>query len=296
MYKKISALLLTIAMLFTMFAFTSCTEENGFPVNAAGIIVEAEPENIVVLNKNLADIIYCIGFDEKIAGRCDEVNQKGMHVVPSVGASDNVSVKKIKKLKADVVFADEALSKSVISKLKKAGIPTAVFKDVEKPEQIKKTYINIGAILGGNKDGKSLGKKAFEDLYEDLKDVKGAVDEKNVVKTIGYIYSDNGKLKTVNGSSWKASLLEFTGATNIFKNSKSDALDVSELSVANPDFIFCGDMEVVRRIRNSKRLKNLKASKKDIHIIALDEISMQGETSLYALEKMLRKMYPEDFR
>ena len=138
MKKSLLALALVIVTAVTGLAFSSCSSDSEFPVTAGNITIKAEPKNIIILNKNDADIISCIGYIDKLAGRSDSVNQKGMELVPSVGSANDPSYSKIKKLKADVVFADDTLKSDTKKKLQSSGITVISHEKADTVEQLKK--------------------------------------------------------------------------------------------------------------------------------------------------------------
>ncbi len=293
---KITAVALALITALSVFTFSSCNDNSEYPVKVNGITINEEPENVVALTKNCADIISCMDYDDKLAGRADEVNQKGMHVVPSVGSASNISLNKIKELKADVVFADETLNADTVNKLKNSGITVITFNNAENEKQLKELYIKFGTILGGKKKGKNKAEAASKELLKNLRNMKDTVTKKDTPVNMCYIYLENGKLKTLKNGSWGAGMLEYTGETNVFRNEKSDKVNLKKLLLSNPDYIFCSDRKVAKVLRGSKKLKKLSALKSGLRAVPYDEITMQGETSLLALKKMLKKMYPEDFK
>lgn len=295
MKKRILAVLLAAVTLLSSAAFTSCSEESDYPVNVGGIKIEEEPDKIVVLSKNLADIISNIGYDVKLVGRSDEVNQKGMAVVPSVGEENIASAVSIVNLGAEVVFSDDTINTDTKNALIKHGTPVVIPEEANTPKQLKNVYRQLGTILGGNIKGKKKADEAFKDLYDELTDVKNAIAETNLVRTVCYLYIENGALKTMHSASWGSKMLGFTGADNVFKNEKTPVVDVDKLLLSNPDFIFCSDMKTVKYLRTKKTFKRLTAIRKNIHIIPLDNINSQGATASAVVEKMLRYMFPEEF-
>ncbi len=295
MKNKVLAIVLAITTAVAALSFTACQEKKSeYPVTAGSVTVKSEPKKIVVLNKNYADIISCIGFDAKIAGRSDSVNQKGMDVVPSVGLAADPSFDKIKSLKADVVFADDSLNTTVKDNLEKSGITVIIPEQSNTPKQVKNIYIQFGSILGGKLTGKAKAKEAFDDLYDELKDLEDTVEDKDVVTTICYIYSDNGVLKTMTNSTWGGRLLSYTGAVNVFKDAKSDVIDAKKLMLSNPDYIFCEDKEVAKTLKTSDSLSGLKAMNDSTRrfVVSYDDITMQGKTSIETVKKMISKIYP----
>ncbi len=294
--KKILSVLIAAFMLLSLASLLGgCSGESDYPVKIGGFTFEEEPQEIVILNKNLADIISCTGYDIKMVGRSDEVDQKGLQVVPSVGTSREPDVSKIKKLGADVVFADDAIDDSVVEALSAENIPVIKTEEANTPKQLKNVYRKLGTILGGNITGKKQGADAYKSLTATLKDVKSAVDSKNIVNTVVYLYIDNGVLKTFNSNTWGATMLSYTGAVNVAKNFESNVADTKNLKLSKPDFIFCSDETVKKYLNDHSELSSLAALKKHTFIVPLSDIAMQGNSSLDVLENMLKDMYPEDF-
>lgn len=294
--KKILPVLIAAAMLFSLSALLGgCSGKSDYPVKIGGITFEEEPQEIVILNKNLADIISCVGYDIKMVGRSDEVSQQGLQVVPSVGSSSEPDVDKIKELEADVVFADNSIDDAAVNQLTSEGIPVVKIENANTPKQLKNVYKKLGSILGGNITGKKQGAEAYKSLTTTLKDVKSAVDSKSIVTTVVYLYIDKGVLKTFNSNTWGATLLGYTGAVNVAQNLEGDVVNADDLILSNPDFIFCADETVENYLNNHYELYTLSALSEHTFIVPLDDIAMQGNTSLDVLENMLRDMYPEDF-
>lgn len=288
MFKKVLSVALAAVMLLGVAAlFTSCGEDEEFPVEIGKIKIEKEPERIVILDKNLADIVSATGYDVKMVGRSDEVNQKGLNVVPSMGTAHDPSVTQIKKEKADIVFAGDTLNDADIKKLEKAGIVVAQFESANTLKQLKFLYIKIGRMLGGNITGKKAAVKAYNEIRDTLKAVKTAAKNDKTVSTLAYLYTDNGVLKTVNSGSWAATLLGYTGSVNVFANEETDVVDLDTLLLANPNHIFVSDKDVKEYLETSEVLKNLSALSDNTFIIPLDELSLQGFTSLDVMQKIM---------
>ena len=289
MFKNALFLLLAgVLLLGTAALLGSCGEQAEFPVKIGNITVEKEPENIVILDKNLADIISAIGYDVKMTGRSDEVNQKGLEVVPSMGTAHDPSVTNIIKAKTDVVFAGGTLNDADIEKLKKANIIVAQFEPANTMKQLKSLYVKIGRMLGGNNAGRVAAVKAFNEIRDTLTAVKSAAKRDKTVSTLAYLYADNGVLKTVNNGCWANTLLSYTGSVNVFESAESDVVDIDKLMLANPNHIFVADKTVLSYLTTSDVLSDLDALSENTFIIPLDELKLQGYTSLDVVEKMLR--------
>ena len=102
--KLISITLAAAVMLSTALIFSGCGDKD-YPVTVANFTIDKKPENIVILDPSTADIVSFMGYDVKMVGRSDEVDQEWMSVVPSVGAEENPDIEKIKQSGASIVFA-----------------------------------------------------------------------------------------------------------------------------------------------------------------------------------------------
>lgn len=296
MQRKLLSALLAVMIILSSALFSSCGGESDYPVSFDEITIQQEPERIVVLSKNLADIISTMGYDVKMVGRSDEVTQKGLQVVPSVGSAQSPSAASIDEVKAEVVFSDaQGLDPSAEKAIKAKKIPIIKLDTAATPKQVRGIYKRTARILEGNVTGKKAGAESYDKLSETLKSVRdAAVSESDIIKTIAYLYMEDGVLKTFNQNTWGSTMLGLTGATNVFKSADTDVVDIKALALSNPDFIFCADKETQAYLSSQKDLKKLSALKTSF-ILPYDEITMQGNTALSVLEDMLKKMYPEEF-
>jgi len=296
MKKRVLSAFMAVSMIFSLaFPLASCGALKEYPVTISEITLEQEPKNIVILDKNLTDIVSCIGYDIKLVGRSEEVNQKGLEVVPVVGNKADPSPKKIKELEADLVIADNTLDNSIRRKIIENGVQVVQFDEAQTKIQLKNLYENIGRVLGGNITGVAKADKEYDDFIETLDNIKYAAQADSVVKTACYLYIDNGVLKTMNGASWGGIMLEDTGAMNIFANAETDVVDSEQFLLADPDFIFCDSQEVVDYLVYSDIYYDLSALEGNTFVVPLQDITMQGYTALDVLESMLKDMYPEQF-
>ena len=297
MGKKFLAVILALLMITTSaFGLTSCSQGSEYPVTVGSVTVGAEPNSIVILSKNLADIISCMGYDIKMTGRSDAVTQKGFQVVPSVGDESAPNVEAIAEIGAEIVFAESNLDPAVKEQIEEKGITVAIFDDAQTLKQLKSMYEKIGSILGGNITGKSQGAEASKELFDTMKEVKDAVIEEPVVKTICYVYLEDDILKTMNTGSWGSAMLNYTGATNVFKQAESNIVDNKTFLLSNPDCIFCGSEETVEYLKNSIELRELDALSENTFVVPYEDITMQGYTALEVLKTLLTNIYPEQFR
>lgn len=294
--KKFTAVILSVLLLgLCLCGFTSCGGNKEFPVTVQEIEIKEEPLNVVVLSKNLADVLTCIGYDGKLVGRSDQVNQQGIEVVPSVGSAQEPDVEKIKELNTDVVFADSTLQQDVKKKIQDEDIYVLTYDVVPTLSQLQTVYSEIGSVLGGNLTGKQAGVDGYNKLVETMKRIKEtAYTGDQINMTFAYVYLDeNGILKTLNEGKWATTLTNYTGALNVMENSESDEVDEETLELSNPDFLFCDSQETIDYLNQSLVLWDLPALS-GATVVELDSLNLQGYTSLEVLENMVAVIYPDE--
>lgn len=295
MKKIVSVILASSLALSACVGLAGCSDdkESNYPVSVADITIETEPMDIVVLSDETADIISYLGYDGKMVGRSDEVNQNFLSIVESVGSAQFPDVDKIKSKATDIVFADDTLDDSVKNELTDAGILVINVVAPETTTELETTYVTIAKILGGAVDGAQKGNDSFYELLDTMKKYKNE-NNTDVSKTICYLYLDGDNLNTLNSGTYGDMLLGYTGAVNVAVNVSESVIDTKVLKIANPDYILYADDATLDFVKNDSDLKSLKAIKNNSTLLVTkDEINRMGTTSLLTLNKIMNFMYPE---
>ena len=294
--RLISISLVVILILSSLLTFSGCGNSD-YPVEVANYVINSEPENIVVLDAPTADIISYIGYDIKMVGRSDEVNQDWMQVVPSVGSASNPDAEQIKNSGATVVFAGETLDSNVKETLQDSGIQVITMAQAETTKQLETNYITLGKILGGKVTGANKGAESYKNLIDDMEQIKTSVTSEmnsDILYTVCYIYFENNQLKMMTSGTYGDMLLSYTGAVNAAVNIEESKVDVNTLKIANPNFIFYADDATLNAIKTDGVLSKLKAvNNGKILMVTSDEMKRQGLTAIDTLQKMVQFMYPE---
>lgn len=296
MKNRVISITLAIMLAFSvLLTFAGCGDEN-YPVEVANFVIKSEPESIVVLDPSAADIISYIGYDVKMVGRSDEVNQDFLTVVPSVGSSASPDVDEIVNSGATVVFAGEKLDDTVKEALQSNDIMVITMSQAETSEQLETNYLTLGKILGGKVAGAEKGGKAYADLLEEMNAVKTTVTESNqsaVLNTACYLYYEDDNLKLMTNGTYGDMLLGYTGAVNVAVNIEENEVDVNTLKVANPNYVFYADDATLQAVKADAVLSGLTAIKTGkTFMVTKDEMSRQGFTAIETLNKMVNFMFP----
>ena len=161
MKNRIISISLAVILAFSvLLTFAGCGDNN-YPVEVANFVIKSEPENIVVLDPSTADIISYIGYDVKMVGRSDEVNQSFLSIVPSVGSASSPDADEIINSGATVVFAGENLDDTVKQTLQSNDIMVITMSQAETSEQLGTNNCgkSISEQLGVGNDDRSISKQ-----------------------------------------------------------------------------------------------------------------------------------------
>lgn len=296
--KKVISVLLAATLAFSATTlFTGCDSEKDYPLEVANLEIKKEPENIVVLSAETADIISYIGYDVKMVGRSDEVNQEFLSVVPSVGSAQVPNIEKIKESEADIVFADVDIDSTAVKALADEGIMVISMASPKNLAEIETAYVTLGKILGGQFAGTEKGASSFESFLSDMEMITDGINTGSVPKTVCYLYLDGDTLRTLNSGTCGDFILSYTGAINTAINITESKVDPRILKVANPEAIFYADDATLKYIKNDPDLAALSAVKsKRMYMITPTEMERMGTTAVNTVNKMVSYIYPESVK
>ncbi len=294
--KKFASLLLAGLLAFSSAAMFSGCGDGEFPVKVANITIDKEPQNIVVLDPNAADIIEEIGYTGKMVGRSDEVDQQSLSVAPSVGSSAQPDVEAIKSYDTNLVFADNTLDDTIKSELEESGIDVIKIDVADTANQLETIYTSVGKILGGNTSGASKAASAYSTLLSDMEAVKeqaASLNTSGALSTVCYLFMDDGNLKMMTSGSYGDMLLGYTGCVNVAVNIEENSVDVNTLKIANPNYVFYSDEATLNAIKADTVLSTLNAIKSNNALmVPLSSMQRQGSTALSTLNTMVGFIYP----
>ncbi|MBQ4128734.1 MAG: ABC transporter substrate-binding protein [Ruminococcus sp.] len=282
MFKKSISLFLCVCLIIAMtLCLCSCKDAKNdeYPVTIGDVTIEEEPLNIVVLSDCLADVISYMGYDVKMVGRSIECDQEFLSIVPSVGSAQSPDVKAIIASEADLVITEASVSKNTKNALDQAQIPVITLKRADSFENLKTLYAQLGAALGGNVSGRATGEGAYDELMTTFSDFENAIPS-NVVKTACYLYVDeNGTLCTLTKGTIQHEFFSHCGATNIFSEQEKSEVDLEQLKIGTPAYIFYSDENVLNLLNADDKLAAIDAlTNGNTYQVKLSDLSRQGRT------------------
>ncbi len=297
MFKKSISLFLCICLIITMaLCLGSCKKENSdeYPVTIGDVTITEEPLNIVVLSDCLADAISYMGYDVKMVGRSVECDQEFLSVVPTVGLAQSPDVKAIIANEADLVIAEAAVSENTLAALQEANIPVVTIKRADSFDSMKNLYAQLGSVLGGNVTGRATGEGAYDELVSTINDFENAIPS-NVVKTACYLYVDeNNTLCTLTKGTIQYEFFSHCGAINILSEQEAPQVDLEQLKIGTPAYVFYDDEAVLNLLKADSELATIDAlTNGNTYQVKLSDLSRQGTTYEELCYTMIDFMFGE---
>ncbi len=267
--------------------FNNNEEISDYPVEFVNTVIDEQPQKIVVLDDNLADIIIASGYIDKIVAKSSSCTQGELNGVKSLG--ENIDAEDIIGLNADLVFASDSLNQEIYDELRKNNIDVLRIVNPNKQEEIVALYQNIGRIMSGNITGAIKGTDAITKLSNDIRYMQLSVFENGELPTVCYLYNIDGK--TVTSDTYGDTILKSALVSNVASELENEVITYSELLDANPMYILC-PKEVKEEIENDVRYKTLDAVKNgDIIEIPQSYLTRQGYTSVEAIHQINSIVY-----
>ena len=288
--KRILSLITAVCLLLTVVSlFAGCDGPAGgeYPVTIGDVTIDKEPESIVVLNDDLADIVSFLGYDIKMVGRSAECDQDFLYVVPVMGAAASPDVNAITAANTNLVIADSTLNANSKASLEQAGVKVLTLEPAKSAEELRTVYINLGMALGGKEKGAVKGQESYDELFNMLDTLNTATS--SVVQTAAYLYLDgSGQLCTFVKDTLEYSIFSFNGCTNVFLNQATPVVNPDELRKGSPNYIFYDTPAVIQYLKASPELSKVSGLVNDhTMMIPLKQFMRHGSTAEKTVFDML---------
>ena len=294
MIKKITALFMCVLLVAGV--LVACGNQNDissgvgaqdFPVTIDGVTIAAAPTGVVVLSPNVADVILAMDYELPLKAKSAACTQSDLVALPNVTADD---VKQMKDLGANLVFTDTKLTQAQTDALSKEGIAVLTIADATGREDFDRLYSQVGAALKGAKTGYEHGKKVSQSIFLTIDDISRIIPKSNTPITVAYLYDDEGGVVT--SDTLEGKLIESAGLVNAASDGVKNKMAISELLIANPQYIFC-PTGVKAKLAQSAEYKKLTAVKTGkVYEMDPNLMLLQGRGVITAVSFMAGTVYP----
>ena len=213
--------------------------------------IAAQPERVVCLSPALSEIIYEMGYGDRIIGRssyCDYPSD--VKKAADLGSSANPDIDAIIDLLPDLVITSTPIASKDTFTMEQAGVKTVLIPAPTTLEGFSSVYTSLGLIFEGMFTGTEKG----EDTYSAVSKALGNTDAVN----IGHFVYVTENLTVAGGDTFESAVLSCFGS-NIAKNDTGYGFDKAELIENQPDIILLSNKYTVEDLLEDEYYSQLDA-------------------------------------
>lgn len=298
MRKSIRLLSFLLSVLLITSLFTGCNVQeqietvgdvifNEYPVTVGDVTVSQKPKRVVVLSDELADAVIASGFETSLIAASEDSDQNNFKTLAKVDPLDTAS---IIALTPDLIIS-HTYTEEQLAAFSDAKIPAVTIRLARNREDFERLYKELGSLLGGSHTGSEKALQNAQSVFRTLDDLQRIIPESNIVKTACYVFDTKGA--GVTGDMLTGTVMSYAGITNVFAGASDGVYDVQDLSVVEPQYIFC-PIGLKDEIMKDKNFKNLNAVKND-RVFEIDEklAVRNGRSIIMFATSVAGIVYPE---
>lgn len=304
--KKTFALLLALAMIFTLCA---CTK-NAEAVETPEVSESAEPESplskVVTIGPNCTEVFCILGLQDRIVGSCMTNHSLGalselaadVSGIP-VLCEGYPTVDEIVKSGCNFVYAYKwAFTDDFTYEELTANGITVYISDAVTYDEIWAEIRDIAELF----DVKDTAEEYISSQAERIDAVNAALEDTEPVKVLVYdSYAGGGYIYTAGAGNLETRFIETAGGVNICEDSEREwsGISIEDIAKANPDFIIIHDYsgtsydDKVKFLKTDPLLSQLECVQNDCFIRISLENTFCGSRTAETVELFAAAFHPD---
>lgn len=239
------------------------TSEPDFPVNVCGVRLEKAVEKAVCLSPAAAEIVFELGFWDKIVAVSVYCDYPEGLAAKKVGSAENPDIDAIIALNPDAVFTLSPLSERDIYALNEADIPVLVAKPPVDMEGYSALYREIATAFYGKEkaDGEKGDTKAVRIAASARSELEKAA---KTVSLESFVYVTE-KLTIAGSGTFESAVLSLSGANLC---TESGYVSTENLPEDAPKYIIASDALTTEDIYNDSTLYSYAYSGAEVKFVS----------------------------
>ncbi|MDB9787113.1 cobalamin-binding protein [Bacteriovoracaceae bacterium] len=226
------------------------------------------PKRVICLTEESVEIMYALGLEERIIGVSSFIERPEIaKKKPRVSGFTNANIKKIVKMKPDLVLGYSDIQKDIAKELIGHGLNVYIANHRSIFETLQFT-LWLSSFLGVAEEGSKL-------VGDYQKILKRLHEKGKLLKNRPKVYFEEWNDPMISSIQWVSELIEICGGINIFSSQANETLaknrivESQKVVSLNPDIIFgcwCGKKVEIDDFGNRENWNAIKAVKnKDIY-------------------------------
>lgn len=268
-------------------------------------------QRVVTLAPNLAEILYALGAQKKLAAVSNYTDYPAAaKSKPSVGMPVNPSLEAIVAAKPDVVLATAVNTWETVDSLERLGI--AVYTtDPHNVSDMLRSVTDIGSVIGAHEEATVLVGK----LRGRLDSLHAKLANAPAVRVLFVVWEH--PLQSVGMHTFIADALRYAGAEPVIQTKQDWPLvSMEEVVKLNPEYIVYADNQMgsrsgadsakladvsaavtihLRELRADKQWRDLPAVRRGHIAVVSEQIDMPAPELVDVIEQLAQELHPEIF-
>jgi iron complex transport system substrate-binding protein len=251
------------------------------------------PKRIVSLSPAITEALYVLGLEDAIVGvtiYCQKPPRA--QTKEKIGTLMEPDMEKIVSLKPDLVLTMSLTSPKEIQKLKNLGLKVVTFQIPQDFNLLCDFFLQLGKVVGKEKDSQRLIKEAQDHVSEIAKKVTSLPKPKVLIQ-IG-----SKPLFVATKKYFINDYIQFAGGTNIFQDGGLGSVSMEEVIKKNPDIIIIATMGISGENERKawKRFTTIEAVKKNkVYIVDPDRLCSPTPVSFAGyLAEIVALLHPKE--
>jgi len=240
------------------------------PATAATAQKTPKPLRIVSLSPAITESLYLLGLGDNIIGVTTYCNKPGQaRTKEKVGTVMQPNLERILKLRPDLVLAMTLTDPKSIQKMKELGLNIVTFAIADTFSDLCDVFLQIGKTTGRSEEAARLVNTARARV-DDIRHRTARLPKPGVLVQIG-----SRPFFVATKDVFMNDFIEFSGASNVFRDVASGSVGREEAVLRNPDVILIVTMGLSAENERLvwKRFPTVKAVRNDrIYVVDSDDV------------------------
>ncbi len=295
MNRRLLCLLISVVLLFSCFFFAGCSNsESGsskkdWPVEVAGVTLEAAPMRVVCLSNNAIEIACIIGYSSQIVGRSYDCGYYQVASLTPCGTTVNPSVSAVLALEPDLIITDSTTPAEILYELSQTDI--IILEKATNRTSLITLYEDIGSIFGGASTGRAKGRKTADEILMKLDDIARLVYKEDDVY-VCVILNDNAT-QCATGDTLAEMLITMAGGLNAATDGSGNRFDLDDLRDADPDVLVCPPTAHSSMYAKRELLETSAMQSQQLYSLDVSLLDVQGYDMIEFVWRLAHILHPD---
>ena len=259
--------------------------------NGTVVTIEAAPEKIVSVAPNMTELIFALGYGDKLVGRteyCDYPEEA--LTVQTIGSLYSPDIEAIVALEPDLVLVSTHFSEENVAKLNELGIAVVTLYEENDIYGVYTMIETLGTIVNRVEEANTLVQN-MKDTFDEVATAVSGQEQPTVYYVVGY---GEGGDYTAGGDTFVNGLITLAGGDNIAKDVSGWSYSLESLLEADPEIIIVRNGEAANFMATENYADLTAVKEGRVYEMNTDGLlDRQGYRNAEGVKELAKIFYPD---